>query len=363
MVDLGCQQDRIRAGLERKLHSILHHREFIQGPEIRLLEQRLANYVGVDECIAVSSGTDALLIALMALGIGPGDEILTTPFSFIATAEVIHLVGATPVYIDVDPRTGNLDATRLEAAIKQTTRLILPVSLYGQCADMTEVMLVADRHHLPVIEDAAQSFGATHYNRRSCGLSTIGCTSFFPSKPLGAYGDAGAIFTEDQALAKTMREIRSHGQSSRYHHLRLGINGRMDSIQAAVLLEKLSIIDDELDRRQNIADRYNDSLDDLASQTDLLLPYICDGNRSAWAQYTIQIPGRDVLVKMFSEAGIPSAVHYPNAIFQQPAFLRDINDCPKSIELANKVMSIPMHPYLSADMQQRVVECLYSSIN
>ena len=363
MVDLGYQQDRIRSGLERNLHGILHHGGFVQGPEISLLEQRLAHYVGVDECIAVSSGTDALLIALMALGIGSGDEIITTPFSFIATAEVIRLVGATPVYIDVDSRTGNLDATRLEAAIKQTTRLILPVSLYGQCADMTEIMSIADQYHLPVIEDAAQSFGATHHNRKSCGLSTIGCTSFFPSKPLGAYGDAGAIFTADQALAKTMREIRSHGQDSRYHHARLGINGRMDSMQAAVLLEKLLIIDDELDRHQKIADGYNEALNDLESQTDLMLPFICDANRSAWAQYTIQVPGRDVIVKMLSEAGIPTAVHYPNVVFRQPAFLCDIDDCPNSIDLANKVMSIPMHPYLSTDMQRVIVECLYSSIN
>ena len=358
LVDLRAQQDRLRAGLERSLHRVLHHGKFIQGPEIHALEAALAEYVGVEHCIGVSSGTDALLISLMALEIGPGDEVVTTPFSFIATAEMIALVGATVVFADVDPRTGNLDAARLEPAITRRTRAILPVSLYGQCADMTQINQVAEKHQLPVIEDAAQSFGALHRGMKSCALSTIGCTSFFPAKPLGAYGDAGAIFTSDADLARIMRELLNHGQDGHYNHVRLGVNGRMDSMQAAVLREKLSVLDDELTQRQFLADRYSELLQELTGRAGLSLPFVLAENRSAWAQYTIQIDHRDRLRQRLLEAGIPSAVHYPMVLFRQPAFQQSVSNCPHSVSLATKVMSLPLHPYLAATTQHTVVEHL-----
>jgi UDP-2-acetamido-2-deoxy-ribo-hexuluronate aminotransferase len=358
LVDLRAQQDRIRAGLERSLHRVLHHGKFIQGPEIHALEAALAEYVGVEHCIGVASGTDALLIALMALEIGPGDEVVTTPFSFIATAEMIALAGAKAVFADVDPRTGNLDATRLEPAITRRTRAILPVSLYGQSADMTQINQVAQKYQLPVIEDAAQSFGALHRGAKSCALSTIGCTSFFPAKPLGAYGDAGAIFTSDADLARIMRELLSHGQDGHYHHIRVGVNGRMDSIQAAVLREKLSILDDELTRRQFCADRYNELLQELEGRAGLTLPFVQIENRSAWAQYTIQINHRDRVRQRLLGEGVPSAVHYPMVLFHQPAFQQPISNCPHSVCLAAKVMSLPLHPYLEAKTQHIVVEHL-----
>ena len=363
LVDLRAQQDRLRAGLERSLHRVLHHGAYIQGPEIQVLEGELAEYVGVEHCLGVASGTDALLIALMALEIGPDDEVITTPFSFVATAEMIALVGATAVFVDVDPRTGNLDAARLEPAITSRTRAILPVSLYGQCADMTAINQVAKKHQLPVIEDAAQSFGALHRGIKSCALSTIGCTSFFPAKPLGAYGDAGAIFTSDADLARIIRELLNHGQDRHYHHVRLGVNGRMDSMQAAVLREKLSIFDAELTQRQFLADRYNELLQELKGQADLALPFVLVENRSAWAQYTIQINHRDRLRQHLLEAGIPSAVHYPTVLFRQPAFQQSISNCPHSVDLATKVMSLPMHPYLATTTQHTVAEHLKRALD
>jgi UDP-2-acetamido-2-deoxy-ribo-hexuluronate aminotransferase len=362
LVDLPAQQDRLRAGLERSLHRVLHHGKYIQGPEIHGLERELAEYVGVEHCIGVSSGTDALLIALMALEIGRGDEVVTTPFSFIATVEMIAMVGATAVFADVNPRTGNLDAAHLESAITSRTRAILPVSLFGQCADMTKINQVARKHQLPVIEDAAQSFGALHRGKKSCALSTIGCTSFFPAKPLGAYGDAGAIFTSDANLARIMRELLNHGQDKPYHHVRLGMNGRMDSIQAAVLREKLSVLDHELTQRQFFADRYNEFLQEFEEQAGLALPFVLEENRSSWAQYTIQINHRDRVRQSLLKAGIPSAVHYPTALFCQPAFQQSISNCPKSIDLATKVMSLPLHPYLAEATQRTVIEHLKKAI-
>jgi UDP-2-acetamido-2-deoxy-ribo-hexuluronate aminotransferase len=358
LVDLRAQQDRLRAGIERNLHRVLHHGKFIQGPEIHALERELAEYVGVEHCIGVSSGTDALLIALLALEIGPGDEVITTPFSFIATVEMIALVGATTVFVDVDPRTGNLDAARLEPAITGRTRAILPVSLYGQCADMTQINQVAQQYQLPVIEDGAQSFGAIHRGQKSCALSTIGCTSFYPAKTLGAYGDAGAVFTSDTHVARIMRELLNHGQDGQYHHVRLGVNSRMDSMQAAVLREKLLILDDELTQRQLFADRYNHLLEELEGQADLALPFVLAENQSAWAQYTIQINHRDRLREQLLAEGIPSAVHYPVALFQQPAFQQSISNCAHSVDLATKVMSLPLHPYLAAQTQHSVVDHL-----
>jgi UDP-2-acetamido-2-deoxy-ribo-hexuluronate aminotransferase len=354
-IDLRAQQDRIRPGIERAIHRVLHHGAYINGPEIADLEGQLSDYVGVEHCVCVSSGTDALLIALLALEIGPGDEVITTPFSFIAPAEVITSIGATPVFVDVDLRTGNLDASLVETMVTDRTRAILPVSLYGQCANMTRINQVSAKHNLPVVEDAAQSFGALHHNKRSCGLSTIGCTSFFPAKPLGAYGDGGACFTADAKLAKVMRELLNHGQDRHYHHIRIGMNARMDSLQAAVLLEKLPVFDTELEGRQVVADHYSELLEELKQNTSLVLPYIEENNRSAWAQYTIQVDNRDWVRKKLLSVGIPSAVHYPVISSQQPAIKQEHVDCPNSVSLAQKVMSLPIHPYLDAETQRRIV--------
>ena len=358
-IDLRTQQDRIRPQLEEGSHRILHHGQYILGPEIGELEAKLAEYVGVRYCIGVASGTDALLIAMMALGIGPGDEVITTPFTFIATGEMIALIGAVPVYVDIDPRTYNLDPALIEAAITPRTRAIIPVSLYGQCADMDAINAIAERHGLPVIEDGAQSFGATYKGRQSCGLSPIGCTSFFPSKPLGAYGDAGACFTDDEALAKAMREIRVHGQDRRYHHPRIGINGRLDSLQAAVLLAKLAIFPDEVAARARIGARYGE----LLSGSGCVTPFIEPHNTSVYAQYTIAVDDREGLIARLSAAGIPTAVHYPVPLHRQPAFAGMAHTAvPIADSAAERVVSLPMHPYLSDGDQDSIVGALLAAL-
>ena len=357
-IDLQAQQDRLRPQLESNLHRVLHHGRYVIGPEITELEAQLAEYVGVEHCICVSSGTDALFIAMMALGIGPGDEVITSPFTFIATGEMITLLGAKPVYVDIDPATFNIDADRIEAAVTDRTRIILPVSLYGQCADMDTISAIATRHELTVIEDAAQSFGATYKGRRSGALSDIACTSFFPAKPLGAYGDAGACFTRDEKLAATMRQVRDHGQDRRYHHLRLGINGRMDTLQAAVLLAKMSIFDDELQKRQAVVVRYAEQLAGLEHQDRLVLPWVHPDNTSSWAQYTLRVSGRDALQTAMVGQGIPTAVHYPMLLYDQPALVQPGIDCAESDRAAREVISLPIHPYLEPLVQARITAAL-----
>jgi UDP-2-acetamido-2-deoxy-ribo-hexuluronate aminotransferase len=357
-IDLQAQQDRLRPQLESNLHRVLHHGRYVIGPEITELEAQLAGYVGVEHCICVSSGTDALLIAMMALGIGPGDEVITSPFTFIATGEMITLLGAKPVYVDIDPATFNIDADRIEAAVTDRTRIILPVSLYGQCADMDTISAIATRHELTVIEDAAQSFGATYKGRRSGALSDIACTSFFPAKPLGAYGDAGACFTRDEKLAATMRQVRDHGQDRRYHHVRLGINGRMDTLQAAVLLAKMSIFDDELQKRQAVVVRYAEQLAGLEHQDRLVLPWVHPDNTSSWAQYTLRASGRDALQTAMVGQGIPTAVHYPMLLYDQPALVQPGIDCAESDRAAREVISLPIHPYLEPLVQARITAAL-----
>ena len=358
-IDLAAQQDRIRPQLETNVHRVLHHGSYVMGAEVTELEQRLAEYVGVRHCIAVSSGTDALLVALMSLDIQPGDEIITTPFTFVATAEVIALIGAVPKFVDIDPRTYNIDPTLIERAIGPKTRAIMPVSLYGQCADMDAINAIAEHHGLPVIEDAAQSFGATYKGRRSCALSTIGCTSFFPSKPLGGYGDGGACFTDNDHLALVMRQTMNHGQDKRYSHARLGINGRLDSLQAAVLLAKLGHFPDEVARRADIGESYSRAL--LAqgahvlgdSASGILVPYIAPGGTSVYAQYTLQVGNRDAMQERLQRAGIPTAVHYPIPLNRQVAYARHCcPDCtPEADAAAARVLSLPMHPYIdTADM-------------
>ena len=362
-IDLRAQQDRIRPSLESLMQKVLNHGRYVNGPEIDELESVLSKFVGVKHCVCVSSGTDALLIALMSLGIGCGDEVVTTTFSFIATCEAILLTGAVPIFVDVDHRTGNIDPEQLEARITNRTRAILPVSLYGQTANIRRINEIATVYRLPVIEDAAQSFGSSHYGVRSCGLTTIGCTSFFPAKTLGAYGDSGACFTNDSKIAETMRELINHGQRKRYEHVRVGINGRMDSLQAAVLLAKFGIFEWELKNRQIVADRYTNMMDSLERKNKLKLPYIERGNYSAWSQYTIQVGDRESLRQALIKAGIPSAIHYPQALPDQPVLQLPTSEFPISKELAQTVLSLPMHPYIKLNDQRRIVDTISRALN
>jgi UDP-2-acetamido-2-deoxy-ribo-hexuluronate aminotransferase len=348
-IDLKTQYQRLKADIDAGIQRVLDHGQYILGPEVAELEEKLAAYTGAKHCITVANGTDALQIAQMALDIGPGDEVITPGFTYIATAETVALLGAKPVYVDIDPRTYNLDPALLEAAITLRTKAIVPVSLYGQCADFDAINAIAAKHGIPVIEDAAQSFGATYKGRKSCNLSTIACASFFPTKPLGCYGDGGAIFTNDDELAKVMRQIARHGQERRYHHIRVGVNSRLDTIQAAVLLPKLAVLDEELAARQQIAQQYSDALSvlrDSAGEQLVQTPYIEPHNVSAWAQYTIQVTNREALQEQLKQAGIPTAVHYPIPLNKQPAVADSNAILPIGDAVAKRVSSLPMHPYL-----------------
>ena len=355
-IDLKTQKNRIEERLFARFKTVLDHGAYILGPEVAELEQALANFVGVEHALTVASGTDALLIALMALGIGAGDEVITTPFSFFATAEVIALLGAKPVFVDINKDTYNIDVSSIEAAITPKTKAIMPVSLYGQCADYDEINALATKYNLPVIEDAAQSFGATYKGLQSCGLTTIGCTSFFPSKPLGCYGDGGACFTNDKELANRINEIRIHGQSKRYIHTRLGINGRFDTLQAAVLLEKLTIFSEEVELRQQVAARYQQLL-----PAGVRKPIIKMHNTSVFAQYTIEVDDRDRVQHELQQRGVPTAVHYPLGLHEQPVFKElypSTQRFPNTENASRHVMSIPMHPYLVLEEQQKVSKAL-----
>ncbi|HET8826049.1 MAG TPA: DegT/DnrJ/EryC1/StrS family aminotransferase [Terriglobales bacterium] len=360
-IDLKAQYRRLESSIHARLTKVMQNTQFIMGPEVEELESALANRVGAKHCITCASGTDALLLALVALGIGAGDEVITTPFTFIATGEMIALLGAKPVFVDIDARTYNLDPKLLPAAITSRTRAIMPVALYGQCAEMDPINSVAEHHGLPVIEDAAQSFGATYKGRHSCNLSTIGCTSFFPSKPLGCYGDGGSCFTNDGNLAAAMRQIRNHGQDGRYHHVKLGFNGRLDTMQAAILLAKLEIFDEELLRRNEIAQQYSSTLGE-----GLHVPFIESHNRSAWAQYTVRVPNRAEIQRALHERQIPSAVHYPKPIHLQPVFT-DLRlaqgSFPVSEKASEEVLSLPMHPYMSGSDIENVVNTLRNALN
>lgn len=363
-IDLKAQYRALQPQIQARINAVLEHGQYIMGPEVAELEEKLAAYVGVKHCISASSGTDTLLIAMMALGIGPGDEVVTTPFTFIATGEMIALLGAKPVFVDIDPRTYNIDPSKIEAAITPKTRAIMPVSLYGQCADMDAINAIADRHGLPVIEDGAQSFGATYKGRKSCGLSTIGSTSFFPSKPLGGYGDGGALFTDDDNLAKAMREIRVHGQDRRYHHPRIGINGRLDTLQAAILLAKLERFDWEVEQRQKVGADYTALFREKCPDV-IVTPYVESHNLTVFAQYTVQVTNRDEVAKRLLIEGIPTAVHYPVPLHRQPAFLRLANsNCDLSVAefAASKVLSLPIWPELRKFEQDFIVSSLHSII-
>ncbi|NHB56940.1 DegT/DnrJ/EryC1/StrS family aminotransferase [Acinetobacter sp. 194] len=351
-IDLKAQQARLKDRIDAGIQKVLTHGQYILGPEVQELEEKLAAYVGAKYCITCANGTDALQIAQMAFGIGPGDEVITPGFTYIATAETVAILGAKPIYVDVDPKTYNLDVQQLEAAITPRTKAIIPVSLYGQCADFDAINAIAAKYNIPVIEDAAQSFGATYKGRKSCNLTTVACTSFFPSKPLGCYGDGGAIFTNDDELAKVIRQIARHGQDRRYHHIRVGMNSRLDTLQAAILLPKLEILDDEIQARQRVAEIYTSLFNDAGIITT---PFIEQYNQSAWAQYTIQVDGRTELQEKLKVAGIPTAVHYPIPLNKQPA-VADVNAVlPIGDVIAERVMSLPMHPYLTEQQQQEIV--------
>jgi UDP-2-acetamido-2-deoxy-ribo-hexuluronate aminotransferase len=356
-IDLKTQYQALKPLIQARIDAVLEHGQYIMGPEVKELEDKLAAFTGAKHCITCASGTEALLMSLIALGIGPGDEVITTPFTFVATAEVIVLLGAKPVFVDVEPDTGNINADLIEAAITPRTKAIMPVSLYGQTADMDAINAIAAKHgNLPVIEDAAQSFGATYKGRQSCNLSTIGCTSFFPSKPLGCYGDGGAIFTNDDALAQAMREIRVHGQSQRYVHTRVGVGGRMDTLQCAIVLAKLERFEWEVQQRHDIGQRYNQLLDQAGIERIQQRP----NRTSAYAQYTVMVPNREALQKRLAEAGIPTAVHYPVPLNEQPAYKHlCCPDCtPVAQQLAKMVMSLPFHPDLGTKVCSVVVEIL-----
>lgn len=359
-IDLKSQYNALRENINARIQTVLDHGQYIMGPEVKELEDKLVAYTGAKHCITVASGTEALLIALMALGVKPGDEVITTPFSFIATAEVIVLLGAKPVFVDIELDTCNINVALIEEKITARTKVIMPVSLYGQPADMDEINALAEKHGLAVIEDAAQSFGATYKGKKSCNLSTIGCTSFFPSKPLGCYGDGGAIFTSDDALAQAMREIRVHGQSKRYVHTRIGVGGRMDTIQCAIVLAKLERFEWEVEQRERLGAQYNAMLAGKVA-TVVQRP----DRTSVFAQYTVLVDDRAGVQEALKSAGIPTAVHYPVPMHLQPAYrdLCEMGSNPVSEQRASTVMSLPLSPDLDEASQSTVVRALIASLN
>ena len=360
-IDLKSQYAALKTSIDARIQRVLEHGQYILGPEVKELEDALARFTGSRHCITVASGTEALLIALMALDLKAGDEVITTPFTFAATAEMIVLAGGRPVFADIEADTCNIDAGRIEALVTPRTRAIMPVSLYGQVADMDEINAVAARHGLAVIEDAAQSFGAVYKGRRSCALSTFGATSFFPSKPLGCYGDGGALFTDDDRLAQAAREIRVHGQSARYTHTRLGVGGRLDTIQAAVLLGKLERFEWELERRAAIAGRYERL---LAGVPGVERVAVRADRNSVYAQYTVKVAERAAVQAALQAAGVPTAVHYPKPLHRQPAYAAyaGADPCAVSDREAARVLSLPMSADLAEADQDRVVQALVEAV-
>lgn len=349
-IDLATQQQRLKPQIDANIQKVLAHGQYILGPEVAELETKLTEFCGAKHCISVANGTDALQIALMALGVSAGDEVITAGFTYIATAETVALLGAKPVYVDIDEKTYNIAPQLIEAAITPRTKAIIPVSLYGQCADFDAILAIAQQHGLPVIEDAAQSFGACYKGKKSGNLTTIACTSFFPSKPLGCYGDGGAIFCNDDELAIVMRQIARHGQDRRYHHIRVGVNSRLDTLQAAILLPKLAIFGEEIEMRQQVAQIYAQEL----AKANLPAPFIESHNISVFAQYTVRVPNRDTVQTALKNAGIPTAVHYPIPLNKQPAVASNAV-LPIGDKVAQEVMSLPMSPYLQKAEIEKVV--------
>ena len=356
-IDLKAQYQEYKTEIDTEVSEVFTNAQFIGGDKLNNLEVNLATYTGAKHAIGCSSGTDALLLSLMALDIGSGDEVITTPFTFIATAEVIAFLGAKSVFVDIDEASYNIDPSKIKAAITDKTKAIMPVSLYGQCADMDAINEIASAHNIPVIEDACQSFGATYKGKKSCNLSTIGCTSFFPSKPLGAYGDGGAIFTNDDSLAQKMRMLLNHGQGERYKHKLIGINGRLDAVQAAILGVKLKHFDKEVQLRDEIGSRYNT----LLADADVVTPNIAEENSSVFAQYSIRAKDREAMVAKLTKAEIPTAVHYPVPLHLQEAFEGlgyKVGDFPVSEKVASEIMSLPMSPYLTQEQQDFIVKSI-----
>ena len=363
-IDLKAQYQKYQADIDRRMAAVLEHGHFIMGPEIAELESALAAYVGVKHCITAASGTDSLEIALRALGIGPGDEVITVPFTWISSAEVIGLVGAKPVFVDIEPVTFNIAVNQIEAAITPRTKAILPVSLFGQMPNYELINAIASKQGIPVIEDGAQSFGATQRGRHSCGVTLIGSTSFFPAKPLGCYGDGGALFTQDDPLAEKMRAIRTHGGLKRHHHPFLGMNGRFDTLQAAVLLAKLPHFEWEVAERERIGARYTELLSSILRPPSSA-PTVSPGNTHVYAQYTIRVPNREAVAAKLKEQGIPTAVYYPKCLHEQPVFASSgykWGDFPAAEKASREVLSLPMHPFLSEADQDRIIAALKSAL-
>lgn len=363
-IDLKTQYEALKPSINQRIQTVLEHGAFVNGPEITELEKKLAEYTGAPYALTCSNGTDALIIPLMALDIKPGDEVITTAFSFIATAEVIALMGAKPIYVDIDPMTYNLDVRQIESKITKKTKAILPVSLYGQVADMDEINALATKYNLFVLEDAAQSFGATYKDKKSCNLSLVAGTSFFPAKPLGGYGDGGAIFTQSESLYKAMKEIREHGSESRYYHTRLGINGRLDTLQCAILLSKMERYEWEVGRRQEIAFKYNEAFSQIKTE-GFKYPQEKPDRKSVWAQYTIEVQNRETFQKSMQEMGVPTSVHYPRIMPDQPWYKEHTPTTePLTIarHCANHVISLPLFPDLTAEHQKHVIEAVLKTV-
>jgi UDP-2-acetamido-2-deoxy-ribo-hexuluronate aminotransferase len=364
-VDLKTQYQALKSEIDTRIQKVLDHGAYINGPEVAELEQKLAAHTGAKYALACASGTDALLIPMMAMGIGAGHEVITTAFSFIATAETIVLAGATPVYVDIEPDTFNIDASKIEAAITPKTKAIMPVSLYGQMADMDAINAIAKKHGLIVIEDAAQSYGARYKDRKSGNASMAAGTSFFPAKPLGCYGDGGAIFSNDEKLIKTMKEIREHGSESRYYHTRLGINGRLDTIQCAILLAKLGRYDWEVEQRNRIAQRYNEAFSSIQAK-DFKVPVVRDGRQSVWAQYTVTVGDRAGFQKKLTEAGVPTSIHYPRIMPEQPWYKEHAAKTSGPLDnarwAADHVISLPMYPDMDQATQDRVIAAVKTAL-
>lgn len=359
-IDIKHQYRLYKKEIDKSIQDVLDQGCFIMGPPIKTLEATLAEYVGVKYAIGVSSGTDSLQIALMALGIGPGDEVITVPFTWISSTEVIGLVGATPVFVDIEADTYNMDISQLEAAITPRTKAILPVSLFGQMPDYVAINAIAAKYGIPVIEDGAQSFGATQHGKKSCGVTLIGSTSFFPAKPLGCYGDGGALFTNDDQLATKMRAIRTHGGEQRHHHPYLGMNGRLDTLQAAIISAKFPHFPGEVIAREKIGARYTDKLKECC-----VTPVVQKGNTHVYAQYTIRVSNRDALGEELKAKGIPTAVYYPKCVHEQPVFAYlgyKWGSLPVSEKVSREVLSLPMHPWLAVEDQDKVIEAVKTAL-
>ncbi len=365
-IDLAAQQSLILETIEEKISKVLSHGQYINGPEVRELEERLANYAGVNYAVGCSNGTDALLMALLAYNISPGDAIFTSPFTFISTAEVIELLHARPIFVDIEPGTLNIDSSELEKAINKTLedgkhkpRGIIPVDIFGQTADYDEINRLAEKYGLFVIEDAAQSFGASYKNKKSCSLTDVGITSFYPAKPLGCYGDGGMVFTDNQELFERFISLRDHGKGKeKYVNERIGINGRLDTMQAAILLAKLDLFDDELIDRNKISDYYDNRLKDIVE-----IPYVKEYNESAWALYSIQSDAREPIMNKLKEDNIPSVIYYPIPLHLQEAFSHlgyKNGDFPISESVCKRIFSLPMHPYLKTDEQDKIIKSILS---